>query len=173
LTPQWGSDVLPLAVNGPGVPMSRFSLTVLKHLPVGYWLIVAWCALQSLPFLALATRLNGDAALAAFLGFVLQAAFAAGMLLRLRWVRWLLILHLAGALFLGTIVVAVLGLLHVYVGLAHIETLIAGLAAGVYLFLIWVWFYLFHPNLTEVFEWNWAQNATAPQARAASLPQAA
>jgi hypothetical protein len=153
--------------------MSRLSLTLLKHLPLGYWLIVGWCALQSLPLLVVSTRLDGEAALEAIFGFVLQIGLAAGMLLRLGWVRMLLIVYLAGCLFVGTVAVAILGLLYTYVGLAHVETLIAGMAAAYYLFMIWAWFYLFHPNFTDVFEWHWAQNLLDAKARPAPLAQAA
>jgi hypothetical protein len=152
--------------------MSRLSLTVLKHLPFGFWLIVGWCALQSLPLFVVSSRLEGDAAGAAVLASALQIALAAGMLLRLRWVRLLLIAYLAGNLFVGTVVVAVLAMLYTYVGLAQVEMLIAGLAGLYYLFTIWSFFYLFHPNLTDVFEWHWAQNLTGARPPTA-LPQAA
>lgn len=153
--------------------MSRLSLTVLKHLPAGYWLIVVWCALQALPLVVVSTRLDGHAADAAILAAVIQLALAAGMLMRLRWVRLLLIACLAASLFVGTIVVAVLGLLYSYVGLAQVETLIAGAIVVYFLFLVWAFFYLFHPNLTEVFEWNWEGTHAERRVRATELAPAA
>jgi hypothetical protein len=153
--------------------MSRQSLTVLKHLPIGFWLIVGWCALQSVPLFAVSIRLEGDAAWAALLASAVQIGLAAGMLMRLRWVRLVLIAYVAGSLFVGTLAVAVLGLLYAYVGLAQVETLIAGLALVYYAFMVWAFFYLFHPNLTDVFEWYWAQNHIDARTRTAALPQAA
>ena len=100
--------------------MSRVSFTVLKHLPIRFWLIVGWCAMQAVPLLVVSIRLDGHAAQAAVLASLLQLALAGGMLLRLGWVRRLLILYLAGCLFAGTMVVAVFRLLYVYIGLAHI-----------------------------------------------------
>jgi hypothetical protein len=153
--------------------MSRLSLTVLKHLPIGFWLIVAWCALQGVPLFVVSTRLEGDAAGAAILASAVQLGMAAGMLLRLRWVRLLLIAYVAGSLFIGTVAVAILALLYTYVGLAQVETLIAGMALVYYAFMIWAFFYLFHPNLTDVFEWHWAQNHIDRHPGTAVLPQAA
>ena len=153
--------------------MSRVSLTVLKHLPIGFWLIVGWCAMQAVPLLVVSIRLDGHAAQAAVLASLLQLALAGGMLLRLGWVRRLLILYLAGCLFAGTMVVAVFGLLYVYVGLAHIETLIAGLAGVHYAFMIWAFFYLFHPRLKEVFEWNWTQTLVEPHGTGQPVAHAA
>jgi hypothetical protein len=66
--------------------------------------------------------------------------------------------------------VAVLGLLYTYVGLAPAETLIAGLAVVYYLLLVWAFFYLFHPDLTDVFEWHWAQNLADMQLRPVPMP---
>ena len=153
--------------------MSRLSLTVLKHLPIGMWLIVLWCTLQSGLLLAVSSRVGGHAASAALAAGMLQIGLAAGMLMRLRWVRGALILYLGASLFVGTIVVAVLGLLYLYVGLAHVETLIAALAGIYYLFMVWAFFYLFHPNLTDVFEWHWAQNLADARAASRAVPAAA
>jgi hypothetical protein len=125
------------------------------------------------PLIVVSTRLDGHAADAAILGSSVQLALAAGMLLRLRWVRGLLIAYLAGCLFVGTMVVAVFGLLYAYVGLAHIETLMAGLAGLYYAFMIWAFFYMFHPSLTDVFEWNWTQNLAEARSGQGSVPQAA
>ena len=153
--------------------MSRLSLTVLKHLPIGMWLIVLWCTLQSGLLLAVSSQVGGHAASAALAAGMLQIGLAAGMLMRLRWVRGALILYLGASLFVGTIVVAVLGLLYLYVGLAHVETLIAALAGIYYLFMVWAFFYLFHPNLTDVFEWHWAQNLADARAASGAVPAAA
>jgi hypothetical protein len=153
--------------------MSRLSFTVLKHLPIGYWVIVVWCALLSIPFVLMAGRLDGHAEQAAILAALLQIGLSAGMLLRLRWVRLLLILYVAGSLFIGTMVVAVIGLLYVYVGLAHVESLIGALAGAYYLFMVWAYFYLFHPNLTDVFEWHWLQTVMEAQGRTTSVAHAA
>jgi hypothetical protein len=153
--------------------MSRLSLTVLKHLPIGLWLIVVWCALQSALLLAVSVRVDGNAASAALASAAVQMALAAGMLMRLRWVRGALIVYLAASLFAGTIAVAVLALLYTYVGLAEVETLIAGLAVICYTFMVWAFFYLFHPNLTDVFEWHWAQNLADSHAPSRTVPAAA
>lgn len=150
--------------------MSRLSLTVLKHLPIGLWLIVAWCGLQAVLLLLAATRVGGYAGTAAILAAAVQIALAFGLLLRLRWVRLLLIAGLAAILFAGTVVVAVLALLYAYVGLTPAETLLAGLAAAYYLFLVWAFFYLFHPGLTDVFEWYWAQNLADSQPATQPMP---
>jgi hypothetical protein len=153
--------------------MSRLNFTVMKHLPAGFWLLVVWSALQSLPLLAMAARLEGHAAEAAMFAAALQVCLAFGMLLRLRWVRLLLITYLAGTLFLGTMVVAVLGLLYWYVGLAHVEVFIAAAIGVYYAFLVWAFFYLFHPSLTDVFEWHWAQHVAEAKTNAATAAQAA
>jgi hypothetical protein len=153
--------------------MSRLNLTVMKHLPAGFWLVVVWCALQALPLVAVSTRLEGHAAEAAMVAAVLQVCLAFGMLLRLRWVRLLLIACLAGSLFLGAVVIAVLGLLYWYVGLAHVEVFIAAAVGLYYAFLVWAFFYLFHPTLTDVFEWHWAQHVVEAKAEPAAAAQPA
>ncbi len=138
--------------------MSRLSFTVLKHIPVGLWLIALWCIVQCVPAFLLALTLHGKHAAVVMAGGMLPLMLGTGLILRFGAARIAVLAYLWLSLFVGTIVVAILAMIAWYIRLAPAEMAVAGGVLVYYLFMVWAMFYLCHPGVADVFAWNWTQS---------------